>query len=67
MLFYERSTCDTGQILREQQRQMSRGAHKIVIGGMGVRVKRTVEEVERSMVFNHFFVAVLRTFGEYCT
>ena len=35
-------------------------------GGMGVRVKRTDEEVERSMVVNHIFVSVPRTFGEYC-
>ena len=52
MLFYGRSTCDTGQ--------MSRGPHNIVLGGMRVRVKRTDEEVERSMVFNHLFVGVSR-------
>ena len=51
---------------RAQQSQMSRRPHNIVIGGMGVLVKRTDEEVERSMVFNHFFVGVPRTFGEYC-
>ena len=34
---------------------------------MGVRVKRKDEEVERSMVYNHFFVCVPRTIGEYCT
>ena len=46
---------------------MSRGPHNIVIGGMGVRVKRTDEEVERSMVVNHIFVSVPRTFREYCS
>ena len=30
-----------------------------------MRVKRKDEEVERSMVFNHLFVGVPRTFGEY--
>ena len=34
---------------------MSRGPHNIVIGGMGVRVKRADEEVERSMIVNHIF------------
>ena len=66
MLFYGRSTCDTGLISLAQQRQMFRGPHNIVIGGMGVRVKRTNEEVERSMAFNHFYVGVPRTFGDYC-
>ena len=65
MLFYGGSTCDTGLISRAQQSQMSRGPHNIVLGGMGVRVKRTGEEVERSMVFNHSFVSVPRTFGKY--
>ena len=32
-----------------------------------MRVKRTHEEVKRSIDFNHFFVVVLRTFGEYCS
>ena len=40
---------------------MSRRPHNIVIGGMGVRVKRTDEEVERSMVVKHIFVGVPRT------
>ena len=65
MLFYGRSTCDTGLISRAQKSQMSSGPH-IILGGMGVRVKRTDEEVERSMVFNHYFLGVPRTFGEYC-
>ena len=64
MLFYGRSTYDTGMISRAQQRQMSRGPHDIVLGGMRVPVKRTDEEVERSMVFNHIFVGVPRIFGE---
>ena len=51
MLFYGRSTCDIGLISRAQQRQMSRGPYNIVLGGMGVRVKRKDQEVERSMVF----------------
>ena len=46
---------------------MSRGPHNIVIGGMGVRVKRKNEEVEKSMVFNHLFLGAPRTFGEYCS
>ena len=50
MLFYGRSTCDTGLISRAQQRQMSRGPHNIVLGGMGMRVKRKDEEIERSML-----------------
>ena len=66
MLFYGRSTCDTGLISRAQQHQMSRRPHNIVLGGIGVRVKRKDEEVERSMVFNHIFVSVPKTFGEYC-
>ena len=66
MLFYGRSTCDTGLISLALQRQMSRGPQNIAIGGMGVRVKRTDEEVERSMVFNHIFVSFPRTFSEYC-
>ena len=67
MLFYGRSSCDTGLISRAQQSQMSRGPHNIALDGMGVRVKRKDEEVERSMVFNHLFVGVPRTFGEYCS
>ena len=31
-----------------------------------MRVKRTYEEVERSMVVYHIFVSVPRTFGGYC-
>ena len=31
-----------------------------------MRVKLKDEEVGRSMVFNHFFVSVPRTFGDYC-
>ena len=58
MLFYGRSSCDTGLISLALQRQMSRRPHSIVIGGMGVRVKRTDEEGERSMVDNHIFVSV---------
>ena len=54
-------------VSHEQQRQISRGPHNIVLGGMGVRVKRMDEEVERRMVVNHCFVGVTRTFGEYCT
>ena len=46
---------------------MSRRPHNIVIGGMGVRVKRTDEGFERRMVVNNIFVSVPRTFGEYCT
>ena len=53
MLFYGQSACDTGLISLALQRQMSRGPHNIVIGGMGVRVKRRDEEFERSMVVNH--------------
>ena len=45
---------------------MSHEPHNIVIRGMGVRVKHTDEEIERSMVVNHIFVNVLRTFGKYC-
>ena len=41
---------------------MSRRQHKIVIAGMGVLVKRTDEEVERSMVVNHSFVSVTKDF-----
>ena len=67
MLFYGRSTCDTGLISLALQRQMSHGPHNIAIGGMGVRVKRTDEEVERSMAVNHIFASVPRTFGEYCS
>ena len=68
MLFYGRSTCDTGLISLALQRQMSRRPHNIVLGvGIGVRVKRTDEEVERSMVVYHIFVSVPRTFGGYCT
>ena len=33
MLFYGRSTCDTGLVSRAQQSQMSRGQHNIVLGG----------------------------------
>ena len=66
MLFYGRSKCDTGLISLALQRQMSRGPHDIVLGGMRVPVKRKDEEVERNMVFNHIFVGVPRTFGEYC-
>ena len=33
---------------------------------MGVRVRRTDEEVERSMVVYHIFVSVPRAFGGYC-
>ena len=46
---------------------MPRRPHNIVLGGMGVRVKRTDEEVERSMVVYHVFVSVPRTFGGYCS
>ena len=53
-------------ISRAQESQISQGPHSIVLGGMWVRVKRTFEKVERSMVFNHLFVGVPRTFGEYC-
>ena len=67
MLFYGRSTWDTGLTSLAQQRQMSCGPHNIVIRGMGVRVKRKDEEVERSMVFNHIFGSVPWTFGEYCS
>ena len=35
MLFYGRSTCDTGLISRAQQSQMSHGPHSIVLGGDG--------------------------------
>ena len=55
MLFYGRSTYNTGLILRAQQRQMSRGSHNIVLGVMRVHVKRKDEEVERNMAFSHFF------------
>ena len=50
MLFYGRSTYDTGLTSRAQQRQMSRGPYNIVLGGMGMRVKRKDEEIERSML-----------------
>ena len=67
MMLYGRSTCDTGLISRAQQRQMSCRPHNIVLGEMGVRVKGKDEEVERSVVFNHFLVGVSRTCSEYCS
>ena len=66
MLFYGRSICDTGLISLALQRQMSCPPLNIALAGMGVRVKRTDEEVERSMVVYHIFVSVPRTFGGYC-
>ena len=66
-MFYEQSKCDTGLISHVQQFQMSCGPHNIVLGGMGVHVKHKDEEVERSMVFNHFIGGVPRTFGNYCS
>ena len=66
-MFYGRSTCDTGLISIALQRQMSRRPHNIVLGGMGVHVERTYEEVERSMVVYHIFISVPRTFGGYCS
>ena len=41
--------------------------HCSVGRGVGVRVRRTDEEVERSMVVYHIFVSVPRTFGGYCS
>ena len=46
---------------------MSHRRNNIVLGGVGVRVLRKDEEVERTMVFHHIFVSVPRTFGDYCT
>ena len=66
MLFYGRSTCDTGLILLSLQRQISRRPNTILLGGMRVRVKRTDEEVKRSMVVHLIFLSVRRTFGGYC-
>ena len=45
---------------------MSHRRNNIVLGGVGVRVLRKDEEVERTMVFHHIFVSVPRTFGDYC-
>ena len=66
MLFCGRSTCDTGVMSSVQQCQISRGPNNIVLEGMGVRVKLKDEEVERSMIFNHFYIGFPRTFGDYC-
>ena len=46
---------------------MSHRGKNIVLGGVGVRIRCKDEEVERNMVFHHFFVSVQRTFGDYCS
>ena len=66
MLFFVRSTCGSGEISRAQQRLVSRRWNNIVLGGVGVRVLRKDEEIERTKVFHHIFVSVPRTFGDYC-
>ena len=45
---------------------MSHRQNNIVLGGVGVRVRCKAEEVERTMVFDHIFAKVPRTFGDYC-
>ena len=43
-----------GKFPRAQQCQVSHRRNNIVLGGVGIRVRRKYEEVERTMVFNHF-------------
>ena len=66
MLFFIRSTCGSGKISRAQQWLVSHRRNNIVLGGVGVRVLRKDEEIERTKVFHHIFVSVTRTFGDYC-
>ena len=66
MLFFVRSTCGSGKISRAQQQLVSHRRNNIVLGGVGVRVLRKDEEIERTKVFHHIFVSVPRTFGDYC-
>ena len=65
-MFFVRSTCGSGKISRAQQWLVSHRRNNIVLGGVGVRVLRKDEEVERTMVFHHIFVSVPRTFDDYC-
>ena len=66
MLFFVRSTCGSERISRAQRRLVSHRRNNIVLGGVGVRVLRKDEEIERTKVFHHIFVSVPRTFGDYC-
>ena len=66
MLFFVRSTCGSERISRVQRRLVSHRRNNIVLGGVGVRVLRKDEEIERTKVFHHIFVSVPRTFGDYC-
>ena len=54
MLFFVRSTCGSGKISRAQQRQVSHRRNKIILGGVGVRLRCKDEEVEMNMVYHHF-------------
>ena len=50
MLFFVRSTCVSGNISRAQQCQVSHRRSNIVLWGVGARVLRRDEGVERAMV-----------------
>ena len=67
MSFFVSSTCGSGKISRAQQRLVSHRRNNIVLGGVGVRVLRKDEEIERTKLFHHIFVSVPRTFGDYCS